>query len=593
MSDFGFGRPELLALAVLAAGGGWAWWRGAGLARRLGRRIFRTPLPGPGRFGGVALAAAVALLAVAAAQPHWGTREAQVRRSGADVMVVFDVSRSMAAGDVAPSRMEAARAAVADAVWRLTGDRVGLVVFAGDARLRFPLTSDLAAASQVIASLEPGSIFVAGGTRAAAGLDLALNELQRAESASSLVVLVTDGDDLGPDPAATVAALRESGARLVVVGVGTEAGSTVPVLDRDAQSYVELTDGSGQPVITRLNAPFLQALSEEAGGRYLTFDRRTLPGTVRAEVEALKEREFARATTRFPVDRFDWFVWPALALVVVASLAQWRPRRWRPVAAAGGLAVVTLLLAACATRAYELNEAALNAYGEGRRDEAIELFFEARAERPDDPALSLNLARALHEAGRYDEAIQAARRAATSPLVPVRTAALSSLGHHWFALGELDESLAAFKQALLLSPADNVIRRDYEVVYALLHPPEPDPADPGESPADPGNGDDSQGDPGSNGGEPGPADPSGDGNDGSQPGPGEDQVPGTSPRPTSVDELDRILADIDAEIARLRREAGEELTAEEALRILDLIAERSRLAGLRGILDRRSDPADY
>ncbi|GAB4338208.1 MAG: hypothetical protein Kow0010_26510 [Dehalococcoidia bacterium] len=592
MSDGGLGRPELLTVGVLAVVGAWAWWRAVGMTRRLARSISRSAPGGLALSAGVALALVVALASVAASQPHWGTQEAQVRRTGADVIVVFDVSRSMAAQDVAPSRMEAARAALADAVGRLTGDRVGLVVFAGDARLRFPLTPDLAAAAQVIRTLEAGSIFVAGGTRAAAGLDMALAELERAESTNPLIVLVTDGDDLGPDPATTVLALRESGARLIVVGVGTAEGSTIPVLDRSAQTYVDLADSSGQPVITRLDEPFLKAVAEVAGGRYLPFDRRTLPGTVRAEVEALKEREFARATTRFPVDRFQWFVWAALALALVVTVPEWRPWRRRPAALSVSLVAVLVLAPGCATRAYELNEAALDAHAEGRHAEAIELFYEARAVRPDEPILSLNLARALHDAGRYDEAIQAARRAATSSLVPVRVAALSSLGHHWFALGELEESLAAFRQALLLAPDDEVLRRDYEVVWALLHPPEPEPGEPGSPPGEPGdNG--QPGEPGGDGEQPAQPDPSGDRADGGQPRPGEDQVPGASPRPANVDELDQILADLDAEIARLRREAGDELTAEEALRILDLIAERSRLAALRSVLDRGANPNDY
>lgn len=592
MSGFAVERPELLVLAALGVAGALAWWRAAAQVSALGRVVSRTVPRGIARIVGLTLAFAVALAAVAAAQPHWGTQEAQVRRTGADVVVVFDVSRSMAAQDVLPSRMEAARAAVSEAIGRLTGDRVGLVIFAGDARLRFPLTSDLAAAAQVIETLEPGSVFVAGGTRVETGIDLALAELERAASTGSIIILVTDGDDLGPEPATAIGALRRSGARLIVVGVGSPQGSTIPVLDRDAQTYVDLVDESGRPVVTRLNQPLLRRIAEESGGRYLPFDAQTLPGTVRAEVDALKEREFARGTSRFPVDRFHWFVWPALALTLMASLVEWRPRRQRLAVAVAGLIALTALASGCATRAYELNEAALEAFAEGRHAEAVELFYEARAERPDDPALSLNLARALHEAGRYDEAIQAARRAATSPLVPVQVAALSSLGHHWFALGELEESLAAFRQALLLAPGDDVIRRDYEVVWTLLHPPEPDAGEPGAAPGEPGDSGPPP-DAGSDGPQPGEPEPA-DGEPGeTEPEPGQDQVPGTSPRPTSVEELDRILADLDAEIARLRREAGEELTAEEALRILDLIAERSRLAALRGVLDRRADPNDY
>lgn len=593
MSDAGFGRPELLATLVLVPLAVLAWWRGARAVRRAGQRVSRSRPCGTALATGMVLGVVAALALAAAARPQWGASEAQVRRAGVDVMVVFDVSRSMAARDVPPSRMEAARSAVANSLARLARDRAGLVVFAGSAHLRFPLTSDLNAAAQVVRSLEPGSVFVTGGTRSSAGLDLALAELRRAESTSSLVIFVTDGDDLGPNPEVTLEALRDSGARLLVVGVGTPQGSTIPVLDRSAGIYVDLADADGAPIISRLNEPFLRGAAEAAGGRYVALDARMLPGIVRAEAAALQEREFARSTERFPTERFHWLAWPALALVVLASLAEWRPRRLRPAAALATTVMLALLLASCATRAYELNEDALAAFDEGRGAEAVELFYEARAERPDDPVLSLNLARALHAEGRHDEAIQAARRAAGSPLVPVRTAALASLGHHWFARGDLEESLDAFKRALLIAPQDDVVRRDYEVVYALLHPPEPPPGEPGQG--DDANGGD--GDPGdANGDDGGPApgdegDPGQDG-DGAQDGPGA-EAPGASPRPTSVDELEQILAGLDAEIARLQHEAGDQVTAEEALRILDLIAERSRLAALRSLLERSSGATDY
>ncbi len=578
MSEFSFGRPLwLIALPLALALLPLAWVvarRSLAAASALTRQSFR---PKVGVTAVLALALVLAVLA--AAQPRWGERSATVQAGGAQVVAVLDVSRSMGATDAAPSRLAAARTALAEAFGRLRGDRVALVVFAGDARVRFPLTRDLAAAATVIENVEGGTLLLGRGTSTASGLDLARELFDEEATGGRLVLLVSDGESLGGDPAASAAALAAEGIELLVAGVGTPAGGIVPVRDPISGEMTTLRTRDGEAVISRLDEAGLRAIAAAGQGSYLGANPADLPAAVRSRVAGLDQASYAATTISVPIERFHWFAAAALALVLLATAVEWRAfPRWRPAAALAPLAVVVLAISACATAAYDLNERALQALDEGDLDAAIELLYEAQAEDPQDGQIALNLAAVLHEAGRYDEAVPVARRALADRDATIAAAAHSSLGHHLFQLGELEEALEAFGAGLVLAPGDDAMRRDYEVVWRLLHPEPP----PDEGTPEPSRGDDSEDgeQPPDSAAQPGPGDASA--------GEGEGGQQGLSPQV-----LEQQLAAIDTQIAELRDEAGEVLSAREALAILELLEERSRLAAQNPIRGSWSDAGDY
>ena len=580
MSDFSLGRPLWLiamplALALLPL----AWImarRALSDAASLTREARR-----PNRSVTVVLALAVLLAVLAAAQPRWGERSATVQAGGAQLVAVLDVSRSMGATDVAPSRLAAARTALAQTFDRLRGDRVALVVFAGDARLRFPLTRDLAAAATVIESVEGGTLLLERGTSAASGLDLARTLFDDEASGGRLVLLVSDGENLGADPSASAAALAAEGIDLLVAGVGTPAGSVVPVRDPISGEMITLRTRDGEAVISRLDESGLRAIAAAGEGRYLGADPADFPAAVRSRVAGLDQATYAATTISVSIERFHWFAVAALVLVLVATAVEWRAfARWPRALTLAPVALLALAVAACATAAYDLNERALQAMDEGDLDAAIELLYEAQAEDPRDGQIALNLAALLHEARRYEEAVTVSRRALADRDAAIAAAAHSSLGHHLFELGELEEALEAFGAGLLLAPEGDVLRRDYEVVWRLLHPEPP----PDQGAAQPDEGDDGEDgeQPPESGQQPGP-DP-----EGAPAGEGEGGEDGLSPQA-----LEEQLAAIDTQIAELREDAGEVLSAREALAILQLLEERTRLAAQNPIRGVWSDPDDY
>ena len=581
MSDFSFGRPLwLIAMPVALALLPLAWVvarRSLAAASGLTREAFNPKLGVT-----VVLALALVLAVLAAAQPRWGERSATVQAGGAQVVAVLDVSRSMGATDAAPSRLAAARNALAEAFDRLRGDRVALVVFAGDARVRFPLTRDLAAAATVVQSVEGGTLLLERGTSAASGLDRARELFDEEATGGRLVLLVSDGENLAGDPMASAAALAAEGIDLLVAGVGTPAGGVVPIRDLITGELRTLRNRDGEAVVSRLDEAGLRAIADSGEGRYLGANPADLPAAVRSRVAGLDQASYAATTISVPIERFHWFAAAALALALLATAVEWRAfAPWRRAAALAPVAVAVLAISACATAAYDLNERALQALEEGDLDAAIELLYEAQAEDPRDGQVALNLAAVLHEAGRYEEAVPVARRALADRDAAIAAAAHSSLGHHLFELGELEEALEAFGAGLLLAPDDDVMRRDYEVVWRLLHPdPPPDQGVP-----EPSEGDDSEDGeqpPDSAQPAPGPGDAS------AGEGEGEGGQQGLSPQA-----LEQQLAAIDAQIAELRDEAGEVLSAREALALLELLEERSRLAAQNPVRGVWSDPTDY
>jgi len=591
MSDLSFAHPWVLLFLplVVAVFALWTWGLRRGQA--LARALSRLAPAAPGVTGAALLALAAGFAVLAAAQPRWGTTESSLPRQGAELMIVMDVSRSMGATDVAPNRLAASKEAIVRSLHRLGGDRVGLVIFAGDARLRFPLTTDFEAAEQVIRSLETGTVIVEGGSSAAAGLETALDAFDLDRPAGRLIVLVTDGDNLGEDPTAAAERIRQAGVGFLVVGVGSPGGATVPVYDLRQQRMVDKLDENGDPIISRLNEPFLRSLASAGGGQYLGGNLDSLPGTIDSRIQALQRAELDRQAADIPIERFQWFAAASLAFLVLGSVAERVSLRVdRRALALAGATLAMVLLTACATGAYELNEQGREAMQQGDYDRAIALFTEAQAEEPDNPNITLNLAAALHAAGRYDEAQQVTRRVLGSPQRSVRVRAHASLGHHRFAANDLQGALESFRAALLEDPADEDNRHDYEVVLRLL-------SQQGEQPGEPG--DNGQGD--QQGEQPGPGQQGQDqspgsgqqGEQGEQQQPGQ-QVPGggASAPGTPREVQDRIDA-IDAEIARLIQDSAGQPTAEEALRILDLLAERARLAGSRNTFDPSADPNDY
>jgi Ca-activated chloride channel family protein len=207
----------------------------------------------------ILVATAIAALALALARPQWGASVEEVTRAGGDVVVVLDTSLSMAAEDVAPSRIELAKHAIGSLLGWLEGDRVALVTFAGQAQLDCPLTVDHGAVRLFLEAADPAAAAV-GGSAVADGLARALRALGPATAGPA-------GD--GAEIDEVLAEVRQAGVPVHAVGTGTARGAPIPLRDAAGMLAAYKKDAADKVVTTRLDEALLERIALETGGRYV------------------------------------------------------------------------------------------------------------------------------------------------------------------------------------------------------------------------------------------------------------------------------------------------------------------------------------
>jgi Ca-activated chloride channel family protein len=266
------------------------------------------------RFSLIASAFALAVLGLANMQTP---REAATeQRKGVDVMFALDVSRSMYADDVKPSRLQVAKQLLARIMERMPDARIGLVLFAGRSYLQMPLTFDRASASAFLAAAGPESV-PSQGTAIAESLTMAAMALSTDQKSQKVLFMVTDGEDHEEGIAEAAVLIRESGIHLMVAGVGTEAGVAL----KDPESGLVRLDFQGNPVVTRLNEEFLRSLAKEAGGLYLGSSE--TDGVVKGlldRVDAMEKTPLAAPSEARYHSHFPWFLGAALLLLLFEYL---------------------------------------------------------------------------------------------------------------------------------------------------------------------------------------------------------------------------------------------------------------------------------
>ena len=204
---------------------------------------------------------------IALARPQYGTRVEKRERQGIECIIALDVSNSMLAEDVKPSRLEKAKMLVSNMVDEMTDDKVGLIVFAGQAFTQLPITSDYVSAKMFLETISPGMMSVQG-TDIATAIDLATKSFTQQKDVSRAVFVITDGEDNegGAEEAAKVAA--EMGIHVYMLGVGNPSGAPIPV--PGTTDYI--VDEEGQTVMSRLNEEMCQQIAQKGNGAYIYVD---------------------------------------------------------------------------------------------------------------------------------------------------------------------------------------------------------------------------------------------------------------------------------------------------------------------------------
>jgi Ca-activated chloride channel family protein len=385
-----------------------------------------------------ALAVGTALVLIALARPELGYRWEQAQRRGVDLLFALDTSKSMLTRDLKPNRLERAKLAVRSLAQKFPDNRVGLVVFAGDAFVETPLTLDHGIFDEAVAALDTNVIPV-GGTNLGSAIDRATQALA-GDTHDKVLVLLTDGEELSGDGLDAARRAAKDGIVIHTIGVGTPRGELVPEPVENGQTAF-VRDESGKLVTSRLDEARLASIARATGGEYrpLGDTGQGLESLYRDRLAKLPLSELASRSVRVPIERFQWPLGVGLVLLAIEPLIGERKRRRarraslsRSTAVGGVFAALVLSSSA----AWASPQCAERAYAKGDFKTAEREYADAARSTPSDARLSFNTGAAAYRKGDYDQAGKAFESTLRSTDLGLQEQAYYNLGNVSFRQGE-------------------------------------------------------------------------------------------------------------------------------------------------------------
>lgn len=256
---------------------------------------------------------ALALLIIGIARPQYGTKEQTVKRQGIEVMIALDISNSMLAEDVAPNRLERAKQMLSKLVDQMVDDKLGLVVFAGDAFTQIPITCDYVSAKMYLQSITP-ELIPAQGTAIGKAISTCVSSFGSEDTDKSrAIILITDGENHEDNAQEAAKMAKEKGIHVFVVGIGKPEGSPIP----DGRGGFK-KDKQGTVVVSRLSEEMCQEVAAAGGGMYVRADNsNTATRALEKEIEKLGKQEIETKVYSDYNEQYQSFIFIALLLLVI------------------------------------------------------------------------------------------------------------------------------------------------------------------------------------------------------------------------------------------------------------------------------------
>lgn len=256
---------------------------------------------------------ALAFLIMAAARPQFGQSEHTEKRQGIEAIVALDISNSMLAEDVAPNRLDRAKQMLSKLMDNMVNDKVGLVVFAGDAFVQLPITCDYVSAKMFLNSIKP-DLIKTQGTAIGAALSTSIRCFGEQSDASRAIILITDGENHEDDAVAVAKRAKEAGIHVMVVGIGKPEGSPIPL--PGTNNYRK--DREGNVVVSRLNEDMCREIAQAGGGIYVRCDNtNTATKAIQKELDKLGTQEIETQVFTDYNEQFQSFALISLLLLVI------------------------------------------------------------------------------------------------------------------------------------------------------------------------------------------------------------------------------------------------------------------------------------
>jgi Ca-activated chloride channel family protein len=258
------------------------------------------------------------MLVIGIADPQIGSRTEEVKRKGADLMILLDVSNSMLAQDLAPSRLENAKQAIAQLIDRMHDDRIGIIVFAGQAYVQLPITTDYSAAKLFLSTINTEMV-PTQGTAIGAAIELGMQSFDFKNGTGKAMIVITDGENHEDNAVEAAAAAKSKDVSVNVVGVGSANGAPIPMYDEQGhQTGFRVDHETGQQVVTKLSEDMCREISAAGGGVYVRANNSNSGlGIVMDQIGKLQRKTVDSRSFKDFEDRFQFFLAIAFVLLLV------------------------------------------------------------------------------------------------------------------------------------------------------------------------------------------------------------------------------------------------------------------------------------
>lgn len=408
--------------------------------------------------------AAFTAIVVALANPRKPLGSATVNRSGIDVMIALDVSKSMLAQDIRPDRLERAKQVIAKLIDKSPDDRIGIVVFAGRAYLQMPLTTDHAAAKMFLTSATP-DVVPTQGTVIGDALKMCNAAFSSTEKKYKSIILISDGEDHDENAIAYTKALADEGIMINTVGIGSPEGANI--MDQETGDYKK--DAAGNLVITKLNEDELRKIAESGNGIYQRFSNTDdVVNTLDKQLQSMGQRPIIENSLMNFKNYFPWLLAFALMVLMIEFFISEKKfiRNKKVVVDRAKVAVTALILfsflipvALSAQNDKALVKKGNEAYVEKKYDQAIDSYNKALEKNPESAPAQYNLGNALYKSEKKEDAVAAYNAAIERSKLPMdKSAAYYNKGVALQNNKKLPECIDAYKNALRINPKDEDAR---------------------------------------------------------------------------------------------------------------------------------------
>jgi Ca-activated chloride channel family protein len=269
----------------------------------------------------------LACLIIGLVNPKIGTKMETVKREGIDIIFAIDVSKSMLAEDVAPSRLEKSKQLVSQIINNLGNDRIGIVAYSGSAFPVLPITSDYSVAKMFLQSMNPGMIS-SQGTSIDQAINLATTFIDKKDKTNKLLIIITDGEDHSDNTQDAAEEAKKAGLKIMTIGVGTEKGGTIP-LKRNGVVESFQRDQNGEVVITKRNADVLKTIAKSSGGGYVDGNStKAVLDYVKHALENIQKTEFESTQMADFKSQFQWFLGFGFFLLLLDVFLLEKKTKW-------------------------------------------------------------------------------------------------------------------------------------------------------------------------------------------------------------------------------------------------------------------------